>query len=464
MLRLVYCFAALLAAYPVVLVAAVPQFGIPGSEFLLEFVSVGNPGNGAHTLGSSAELGAVPYSFEMGKFEVSEDMIQQANAASAVDGTGGDLMLDVFDLADFGGNAPEKPASGITWNEAARFVNWLNIGTGYHPAYNFPTAPGDDGYAPAAENVELWPLSSPGYSEANPMRSTLARYVIPTLDEWFKSAFHNADVGQESIYFGYATGSNAPPTAVSAGTGEEEAVYNQPREQGPAPVDQSGGPSPYGTIGQSGNIAEWVESYPRGISNSITGEANQATIAGGSWTAFANFISAEEGRVGLTTLGGNFNVGFRVAMLPEVTPLPVGDFSMDTLLSDEDIDLLSEQVVMEINTPRFDLNDDGLVNSADRMSWVEELAATSFGDADLNGTVEFADFLQLSANFNQETGWAGGDFDGNGTAEFADFLLLSDNFGKTAVAAVPEPSAGLMLGWMMACVGFAGRRRASKAE
>jgi len=76
-------------------------------------------------------------------------------------------------------------------------------------------------------------------------------------------------------------------------------------------------------------------------------------------------------------------------------------------------------------------------------------AGSLAGDTDLNGTVEFADFLVLSQNFGMavslgdEGGWGQGDFDCNGTIEFADFLAMSENFGKsggTAASSVPEPS------------------------
>lgn len=52
------------------------------------------------------------------------------------------------------------------------------------------------------------------------------------------------------------------------------------------------------------------------------------------------------------------------------------------------------------------------------------------GDADGNGTVDFADFLILSAHFGTENASrAEGDFDGDGRVQFADFLILSAHFG-----------------------------------
>jgi hypothetical protein len=86
------------------------------------------------------------------------------------------------------------------------------------------------------------------------------------------------------------------------------------------------------------------------------------------------------------------------------------------------------------------------------------------GDLDGNGTVEFADFLVMSANFGQATstdeGHLEGDIDCNGTVEFADFLVLSNNFGQSvAAASVPEPSSISLLMICGSLVGLLRRRR-----
>ncbi len=71
---------------------------------------------------------------------------------------------------------------------------------------------------------------------------------------------------------------------------------------------------------------------------------------------------------------------------------------------------------------------------------------TSFaepGDIDDDGTVTFADFLILSANFGQTVDpGTNGDIDGDGTVAFPDFLVLSANFGQS-VAAVDAALAEL---------------------
>ena len=85
------------------------------------------------------------------------------------------------------------------------------------------------------------------------------------------------------------------------------------------------------------------------------------------------------------------------------------------------------------------------------------------GDFDGNGTVEFADFLLLSANFGREVpNHTFGDFDCDGEVTFADFLGLSANFGKSVDAgleAVPEP--GPVAWWVVALAGASRRRRRS---
>jgi hypothetical protein len=110
----------------------------------------------------------------------------------------------------------------------------------------------------------------------------------------------------------------------------------------------------------------------------------------------------------------------------------------------------------------FDLNADQLVDAADSTFWVEQLAKTFFGDVDLDGSVQFSDFLVLSANFGKSGNWEDGDFDGSGDVGFPDFLQLSANFGKTrpAAAAVPEPASivGLALG-LLCCFGVSRKQR-----
>ena len=89
------------------------------------------------------------------------------------------------------------------------------------------------------------------------------------------------------------------------------------------------------------------------------------------------------------------------------------------------------------------------------------------GDANLDGVVDFPDFLALSEHFGQGSssdprGWSQGDFDGNGEVDFPDFLILSENFGAVAAASatsVPEPTAGsIALFGLLGLIGLRKRR------
>ncbi|MGC4032247.1 MAG: PEP-CTERM sorting domain-containing protein [Tepidisphaeraceae bacterium] len=77
------------------------------------------------------------------------------------------------------------------------------------------------------------------------------------------------------------------------------------------------------------------------------------------------------------------------------------------------------------------------------------LAITLPGDADLNGTVNFNDFLALQASFgNAGTSFQLGNFNGDANTDFNDFLALQSNFGQSvggtaATAATAEEFAAL---------------------
>lgn len=69
------------------------------------------------------------------------------------------------------------------------------------------------------------------------------------------------------------------------------------------------------------------------------------------------------------------------------------------------------------------------------------------GDFDLNGSVEFADFLTLASNFGTGTLYAEGDLNFSGRVDLADFVELRQVFESqpAGAAAVPEPSSAVLL-------------------
>ncbi|MDB5328442.1 MAG: hypothetical protein JWM57_4011, partial [Phycisphaerales bacterium] len=88
-----------------------------------------------------------------------------------------------------------------------------------------------------------------------------------------------------------------------------------------------------------------------------------------------------------------------------------------------------------------DLNVDGAVTQADVDVLVRTVFGTNYGDADLNGKVDFNDFLSIQNHFGQQGGWAFGDFTGDGKVDFNDFLQLQNNFGSGTTVTASEVAA-----------------------
>jgi formylglycine-generating enzyme required for sulfatase activity len=206
---------------------------------------------------------------------------------------------------------PDKPATQVSWNEAARFVNWLNTSTGNAPAYKFALQPGEAGYAVNA-NAQLWSAGDgAAFDPANPYRNALARFFLPSTNEWYKAAYYDPNSG---VYYDYPTGSNAVPAAVGSGTAAGSAVYGQPFGNGPADITLAGGLSPYGTMGQGGNVFELEESdfnLVNGPSTDLRGNR------GGYWSAPPLNLQSSNRLNSAPTNEQNF-IGFRVAaVVPE---------------------------------------------------------------------------------------------------------------------------------------------------
>jgi formylglycine-generating enzyme len=272
------------------------MFGSGANTFDIEFVDIGNPANAADATGNPNPAGSVANAFRMGKFEVSEQMIDKANTLGGLG-----ITKDT--------RGADKPATSVTWNEAARFVNWLNTSTGGTPAYKFAVQPGDAGYA-ANTNILLWAPGDAGYDPNNLYRNSLAQYFLPNAHEWYKAAYYDPASG---VYYDYPTGSDTAPTGVNDGTAAGTAVYNRPFGQGPADIMVAGGLSPYGTMGQGGNVFEWEETDFDLVNGPSTNARGQR---GGFWSSGALNLSSPNRVSFVPTNQGNF-IGFRVATVPE---------------------------------------------------------------------------------------------------------------------------------------------------
>ena len=279
---------------------ATESFGSGDNAFSMEFVTIGNPDNSADTTGSPNPAGSVAYAYNIGKYEVSRDMITKANILGSLG-----VTLDTMSRPPFmeipGGTGANRPAAGISWNEAARFVNWLNTSKGYQAAYRFTTFGVND-------NITLWGIGE--FSGSNQYRHKDAYFFLPSLDEWYKAAYGSSN----GIWFNYPNGSDNAPEAVGQGT--SGAVYSQ---AGPADINAAGGLSAWGTMAQGGNVWEWVESASDGT-NDNTAETRE--MRGGSFgDIFVQTLESSSRNGNFLPSYETFNIGFRVASVPEPSAL-----------------------------------------------------------------------------------------------------------------------------------------------
>jgi formylglycine-generating enzyme required for sulfatase activity len=290
--------------------ASADTFGSEANEFAIRFVRVDQPGNLPDDEPNPA--GAVPYAYRIAKYEISESVIDKANAQSAADGDALGITKDT--------RGPNKPATSITWYEAARFVNWLNESTDHTPAYKFD----EDG------NFQLWEEDDAGYDPTNLFRNSLAYYFLPSLDEWHKAAYYDPVAGH---YWDYPTGSDDIPDGIDfVGDPEFEAVFED-GAYNPEPNDimDVGLLSTYGTAAQGGNIEEWQETAFDLINDDPD---EQRRAPGGSWKGIYSGMIATNSGIGIgPTFEGDFD-GIRVAsVVPEPGTLTLLAFGLLGILS-----------------------------------------------------------------------------------------------------------------------------------
>ena len=217
--------------------------------FEMEFVVIGNPNNEADNTG----YGAVSYTYRIGKHEVSEAIIDAYNKRSR----GAKITKDT--------RGANKPATSVSWNEAARFVNWLNTSQGHQAAYKFADKE-------ELSNIELWNKEEAWQlGGENLYRHKDAHYFLPSENEWYKAAYYDPKANDgKGGYWDYATGSDEAPEAVASGSQAGTAVYGKYHSY--SDTTNAGGSSPYGTMAQNGNAWDWVESARGGVNDSAIHE------------------------------------------------------------------------------------------------------------------------------------------------------------------------------------------------
>ena len=289
-MRITHCVAFLFAAFSLAIQTSVQADTFGGrttNEFTVDFVSISQTNNAADTTG----YGAVPYNYRVGTYEISQLQITKAEQIG---------MANV----SAGAWTNNQPAANLSWYEAAAFVNFLNTNSGKTAAYDLTFSDGS------------WSMTLQSSSNAwtaggtNLYRNKDAYYFLPSENEWYKAAYYNPS---GTNYFLYPTASSSVPTAVASGTTSGTAVYGGGAVTEPAAVTLAGGLSPYGTMGQGGNVFEWMESSLDGSNSSASADR---TVRGGNAFFPESDLRSSFRAYGAPELGAS-TFGFRVASVPE---------------------------------------------------------------------------------------------------------------------------------------------------
>lgn len=120
-----------------------------------------------------------------------------------------------------------KPITNVDWLDTLRYCNWLHNGkpSGYQTVNN-------DGSTPNTETTERGAYILDGITTLSSFinHSSSAKYRLPTIDEWYKSAFYKNDPGSTSLpcstpdagYWNYATQNNKLPEVKITGIATQD--------------------------------------------------------------------------------------------------------------------------------------------------------------------------------------------------------------------------------------------------
>ncbi len=307
--------------------ALLGSLAAPAHAVTIDWVSVGDPGNTADTTGNPNPAGAVATSFQIMKFEFTNQQYTDflnsvdasgtnptsvyntsmgSNARGGISFTSGNASGSKYAIRTNMGN---KPVNFVSWFDAARVSNWLFNG------------------ATGTSSMETGAYTLNNATSGNaPAVNSGATFYVPTEDQWYKAAYYKGG-STNAGYWDYATQSDTAPTEVtadgtgigSAGSTGNFANYNRGADWGSplqdgnvTTVGTNGGASAYGAFDMSGNVQEW---------NDLTGAAGSLRgFRGGLWSSGAFSLSSSDRGTNAPSSEG-VNYGFRLAS-PVAVPEP----------------------------------------------------------------------------------------------------------------------------------------------
>lgn len=283
----------------------------------IDYVTVGNAGNVAD---DSTGYGSVSYTYNIGKYEVTNS--QYSSFLNAADPTGANangiynanMGSDARGGITFTSGAAsgskytirtsmgDKPVNYVSWYDAARFTNWLHNGQG--------SGSTETGAYELTGNTGLW------------TKNVGATVWLPSEDEWYKAAYYDPTPGASgNNYWRYPTQSDTVPTVGTANTtgdisnpGANVANYSfgadwNSQNGNLTTVGSAAANNYFGTADQGGNVFEWNDAV---ISGSSRG------LRGGSWNLSATGLPASARSFVAPSFEDSYE-GFRVASVPEPT-------------------------------------------------------------------------------------------------------------------------------------------------
>ena len=261
-------------------------------DFGFEWVTIGAVGNLAFPYrdpinGLIEGRGRVDYEYRIGRLEVTTGQwLEFINAFAAQPGAPIDIFGPRFWGAqrdpNYGGpgrqyvlrnvpNAELLPVDGISWEDAARFCNWLHNG---RPSSLSSLQTG-------AYDTSLF--GTPHHQWPPHLRQRLpgARFWIPSLDEWLKAVHYDPNrfgPGQEGWWLD-KNGQDTTNISGPPGTGQTSAGWLHPTEpwvEWDIPLGAyADSRSPWGLFDTSGGASEWLEEVfhnARGHAGSFAGQ------------------------------------------------------------------------------------------------------------------------------------------------------------------------------------------------
>lgn len=210
--------------------------GITVRGIYLEFVTIGSPGNPGDTRTDFPDkanpygCGAVNYMYQIGKYEITNG---QWDTFVSLAGAPIGNPSEAYDESAYwpGDNVS---ANEVSWYESLQFCNYLTSGDKSQGAYLF-----------SGDNSN--PGDYLGIDRAAAIATYGTIYVIPTEDEWYKTAYYTGS--------GYSTFANGLDTIPAADNGWNYTggPYYEMWDVGSGTEEQNG------TFDIMGNVYEWNE-------------------------------------------------------------------------------------------------------------------------------------------------------------------------------------------------------------